>query len=227
MINLVKCHFYYLVNKNSLIILITSIVLICINYISYSFYEDFSINLHELLSEYLTNSIFITKILIPFISIFIFANCISNDNYSYFILTNTKRGKYIISKIILNIILSLIIILILLILFLIIGIIFIKGFYFRIDYLINFLNIFFICIIYGMYSMILMQLVNNNLVIFIIFSILIFSINQEYEINLILLIFPNGFLVNNTLLNYLHLLWLSLILFLVNIKVYEKKDLNY
>ena len=223
--NLIKCHISYLFTKNTSIILMLTTFVFSVAFIgNASFNEGLR---SEAIYEYYLNSYFISKVLLAFIAIFICANSIyfKNDFYAYFILTNIKRKKYIITKIIVNVLVLGLLSAIVFTLFLLIGFIMIKGFYIKLIYIETFINITLIIIIYGLYAFLFMQLFNNQFINIFVFGLLIISNNLDTEVGfakLLLFIIPH-----EAHYGVIHLVWLLLILAIVNISIYLNKDLNY
>ena len=222
---LLKCHISYLFTKNTTIILLLTTILFGVAFFGNASFNDGLRS--EVINEYFLNSQFIVRILLSFIAIFIMANSIyfKNDFYAYFILTNIKRSKYIITKIITNIIVVVLLNSLVFVIFLLIGFIKIKGFYLEESFIKSFVILTLISLIFGFYALILMQIFNNQFIIIIVFGILIISNNLESEdliSEVLLLFFPH----DNTY-GMIQLLWLSLALMLFNLEYYLKKDLNY
>jgi hypothetical protein len=171
--------------------------------------------------------------MMSFIAIFIFANSITsrNDFYAYLILIDIKRHVYISSKIMLNIIVVFSCVLCLFVFFITFGFIFQESFFVQIKFITVFSNIFLIAIIFGLYSMLGMQIVKNPFTIIISFAILIISSNiNDYEDGfnrVFLFLFPTYLEVKGSLYGTVHLLWLVIILSMINIWIYQNKDLNY
>lgn len=217
---LVKCHMAYLFNKNTLIILSIAIIIFGI-----ALRENAMINSgtkSEIMNEYLSSCESLYRLLFTFISIFIFANSIYNPNdfYRYFILTKISRVKYLLSKIITNILIISGLSIFIYVTYLLLGFIKIKGFYWQKEGLISLLSLTIIAIIYGLYAFFLMQLFNNQFISIITFGFVIISNNLPQD-SILLLLFPN-----DGHFGFIALIWLIMLLCLINLKIYEIKDLN-
>lgn len=210
----------YLFNKNTLIILSIAIIIFGI-----ALRENAMINSgtkSEIMNEYLSSCESLYRLLFTFISIFIFANSIYNPNdfYRYFILTKISRVKYLLSKIITNILIISGLSIFIYVTYLLLGFIKIKGFYWQKEGLISLLSLTIIAIIYGLYAFFLMQLFNNQFISIITFGFVIISNNLPQD-SILLLLFPN-----DGHFGFIALIWLIMLLCLINLKIYEIKDLN-
>lgn len=189
-------------------------------------WENGSINIglrSQIMNEYFLNGCFLYRMLLTFIAIFLFANSIfpHNDFYGYFILTNMKRKRYIITKIIANMFVIVGLSVFIYILYLFIGFIKIKGFYWQLSTFLTFITLTIIALIYGLYAFLLMQGLNNQFVIIITFGLVIISNNLDYK-SYLLLVLPN-----DNHYGIFHLFWLLIVLIIINVKIYLDKDLNY
>lgn len=221
---LLKYHYYYLINKPTLITICIVLGIISVDHLM--LLQDTSkYALDEVVNAYLAASSSLTQILFVFLSIFIFSiyTLASNDYYVY-LLYSVSRKKFIFSKIILYFIFLGLVITSLFCSFLINGIIYIKGFYFQNKFLVLYLQIYVLGLIYGLYGMIMMMAFNNIMTNFVLFSIFIFSNNLSHNTiigKIFIFFFPN---LNN--LGNIYGIWLIAFLFLLVLLIYEKKNLN-
>ena len=225
MMNLIKCHFAYLLNKVTLFILPSVNIIMIISLIT-NIGDEYSDNFNS----YYFSSIVMVKICFCFISIFLFSISIykQNDYYAYYILTsNVSRIKYITSKIILITGTVLINFVFLFIIFLLIGFLLQDYFYFQIIFLYGFIETCLIVFIYGLYGMLLMQITQNLFTIIFpyIFMILTSDLGDSLIETLLMMIFPNTRDVD--IINLIHLIWLTCLLIVSNIIIFCKKDLHY
>lgn len=230
--SLFKCHLYYLMNKKTLIIIFISLFIGSLCFFS-NIYTNKFITSNEEIEQYYETSVIMVKLILCFLAIFIFANSMQayNDFYVYFIIPNNiSRRKYIITKTLLMIFIVFLITFLLLLLYLFIGFIANKNFYLQSRFIFSFLILFLIASIYGLYTMILMQIFQNLYFVILSFLVVIFVNNLESD-NLIaktiLFIFPNISNYPNSLISLIHLVYLNVLLVIINVFIYNNRDLNY
>lgn len=217
--NLIKFHFFYLFNKQTIIILIIALLLCSISFYGNIVSSKFLL-VEEEINIYFSTSVAISKIIISFIVIFLYTTSMTKDNDFYiYYLTNTNRKNYILTKLLTLHIINFVIFSTIFLLFLLIGFIANKYFYFQITFIENFINIYLISIINGLYGMLLMQTFNNIFVIYIPFLFVIISENINESI--FSLIIPSDYF------GVIYLIWLSIILHCINYQLYINRDLNY
>lgn len=220
---LIKCHFYYLFNKVNIFIIIVSIVF------SIGFLVVNAISLDDRISnnfkgyEFYNNCFQIIKIVLSFDSIFIFGYsfCLNNDYYRVIIINNQiKRIKYFISKVIVLFFVIFIIYFILFLSLLIISISF--NLYLDNNMIYSFFTLFIFCLFYSNFTITLILLINNIYIIFIPFFISFVNINDSF--NIIKFIIP--ILHDNLfILNPIYYILILIFLFLINLIIWNNKDL--
>lgn len=220
---LIKFHFYYLFNKQTLGLLIASILLS-----TFSFYANITSSPYLTISEeiniYFQTSLAITKIILAFLMIIIYTLAMYKDHdfYIYYLIP-IKRSKYIGCKLLLLFFMSMIIFMILFGIYLLVGFIFNKYFYYQDIFIEAFFTVLLISLNNGLYGMLLMQLINNIFVIFIPFGFVMISSNLNFEgFEKVL-----AFIIPSEYYGIGYLLWLFIILNVINLSFYCHRDLNY
>ena len=172
-----------------------------------------------------------------FFSVYLFCYSVNtkNDFLIYLLMPlGVGRSKSIICTMILNILILSVMFLFLFVVYNLIGLVLINKFEFSLNYCLVFLNILFVCLIYGMYSMILMLLIKNNFVIILVVTLFILS-NNYFDGMTDLNIFDYLFMlllanVNDSGELYLNIISYIFLLFstkLAVIYIYVSKDLNF
>ena len=234
LIRIIKLKFYYLINRNTLISFIFAFLLI----IGVLLIEILNLDQkradEELINEYLINAYVYIKMFISILSMYLFSYAISfkNDFLIYLLLPlGVKREKNILASIILN---GLLILFLNVLIFIACGYLAlaIKSFKMTYDIIYAFINILALAYIYGLYAMLLMQILKNNFSIIIMIAIFIISNNMmEYRDNFFIkvlnLIIPSLDLNGNYLYNNLYLFILVIILITINMLIYHYRDLNF
>ena len=234
LIKILKLKFYYLINRNTLISFIFAYLLIILVLTIEILNLDQRKADEELINEYLINAYVYIKMFVCILSMYLFSYSISfkNDFLVYLLLPlGVKREKNIIASIILNIVL---------ILFLHINIfiacgylaLMINSFKMTLNIINSFINILCLAYIYGLYAMILMQLMKNNFSTIIMIAIFIISnnmieYNDNFFIKILNLIIPFLDLNGNYMYNNLYLFILIIILIIINMLIYHYRDLNF
>lgn len=216
---LIKLHFFYLINKKTLIILIISLLLCSLSFFSNIANSKFLTPEAEI-DIYYRTSLAISKIIIAFIIITLYTFSMIKDNDFYInYLIGITRKKYLISKLLLLLLISIGIAFIIFSFFLLVGFLGNKYFYFQFSFMIGFLEILLISIINGLYGMLLMQIFKNIFVIFIPFLFVILS--EDISNSFLSLLIPTNYFGIG------YLLWLIIILNLFNLQYYCYRDLNF
>lgn len=229
---LIYFHYKLLMNKRTFFLLFITLLFIAIVYLLQALDHSGG---SERIYAYFVNSYFYVKLILSFISIFLFASSMtSKGDYSIYTLRmfEVKRTSSFIAKMI-----SITLILFLLtigsfILFLGIGLT-INHFYLELQYAFAFLNLFLCSIIYGLIGIFLIQKTNHYFVIIvtIVLNIFINGLeNQELEnfiFKIIVFLFPKLDEIGTSYFGSLQLLWCLVLYCLLNLWIYNKRDLNY
>lgn len=232
--NLVKCHFSYIVNKATLVIIaITLIISILSNLFSlYSLNPNLGIIENNQL--YFLNSFLILKLVLIFLAIFLFSYSFysKSDQYVMLIVTsNISRKKYFITKVIVLITFLSGYIYLEYFIFLLVGAIFYRSFYFNINHLIAYGNLLLSVIYFGLLGQTFILLLNNLYTMIIPFILMNIGsiINEENEkimISIYNYLVPTLTENSDFYYGYLHLVGLLMIIFMMNLFIYERKDLS-
>ena len=233
-IKIIKLKFLYLFNKRSIIIFILIYLIVLLSLLI----EVINIDKKEadeiLINEYLNNSYNFIYIFVSFLSMYLFSYSISfkNDFLVYLLIPlNVKKEKSLLISIILNFIIIFILYLLIFISFSYLGL-FINGFVVKYEIIESLLCILLSAYIYGLYTMILMQLLKNNFAIVIMMALFILSANIRIENNNVfsyLLYFIIPVLNDNyeCVFNNIYLLILIIMSILINVCIYHFRDLNF
>lgn len=212
MIKLLKLHLKYFCNKVNIVILsiLITVFIIALVIVSQIFkpYSYCFINQYEIVINYQIVTLNLTKIVFPLFACYLFGSSFLkiNDDYRLIILKNRKdRIKYFFSKLVILSLIILIFILIINSIYLLLGYLAIPNFtkYGIIN--VTFLKVYFISLIYGLSSLLIVLISDNSLgyllmmmsyiVIQIMgdtltFNILLFPYLKDYHfsINIVLII---------------------------------------
>ena len=221
-----------ILNKITVILLSVTMLLLVIvsllEYMNLDVKESNNVNIYI----YFQNTFFYSKLIIAFITIYLFSNSISKKgDFIHYTLRmfNYNRCSILISKIIACSLITLFLSVFSFIAFLSVGLL-IDGFRLNMDYLVAFSNIFLASIVFGTISLLLMQLINNYFVIIVIcvLFLLVSGIeNNNIFVNIIVFIIPKVDEYGFTQYGSLHLLWLYITYSVLSYFVYQNRDLNY
>ncbi len=233
--DLFKLKFNYLINKITVVILLVCIVIIFISFVSDIYAVDNMLAYKEINDMYFKNALLVSKTIILFLSVYLFAYSISfkNDFLIYLLIPlRVKRRTNVLITILINSLIILILFLITFFLFVILSFS-LNHLYLDLGRINAFLNAYLVCIIYGVLSMLFMQITNNyfSLIISMGIFILTNSVISDFEASnfelLVLYVFPNisdsGVFVTSSIYLVIYLF----ILGIINILVYERRDLNF
>lgn len=228
-----KLKFCYLLNKNTLFILVINFTIIMVFLLFEALFIDQMMTNYEMREYYSNSSIMFIKMLITFFSMYLFAYSVTfkNDFLIYLLLPlGVTRRKSILVTIILNVFIILVFLLIIFIVYSYIGQ-FISEFYVSQEYYLAFLNIYLIALVYGLYTFLVMQILANFFVMVIMMTMYIITSNIYSEDMLIsekwlLMIFPNISEEGNYF-SQGYLVLLIVFLIFINIFLYERRDLNF
>lgn len=231
---IVKFYFKYLLTTSNLMIFLIFTVFLGFSY--YISINDLNISLsyNQILQYYFENSVYFTKILIVFLTSFLFMK-LKGERNEYIINTiitagYTKKQNYK-GMINTNIIVVFVLIILEFVLYVVIGIVSKKYFFITNDNIIAFFNIFLLSILYGMITYLLIQLTNNQFVFIIV--IVIFLLTELVNSNdnnvkyIFLYFFPNINSFNGRMyISNIFVIILIVILYVLNEYIYINKDLK-
>lgn len=186
---LIKCHFYYLLNKLSIVILLLSIgSIIIFSLISASSFDE-RMNSLSISSEYYVSIYEVIKFTNFIIVIMLFGYSFSSNSDGYHAITiNSKNGriKYFISKEFLLMSVFTFIYLVVFALVIIIGLCF--GIVLDKDMLLSFVYLYIILLYYGLFSTLLIILVDNIYIVFILVPLML--VNYAKNLYFLTFLFP-------------------------------------
>lgn len=221
-----------ILNKITVILLgVTLLLLIIVSlteYMNLDVKESNNVNIYI----YFENSFFYFKLIIAFITIYLFSSSISKkgDFIAYTLrMFNYNRFSILGSKIVACSLITLFLSVFSFIAFLSVGLL-IDGFRLNIDYVIAFLNVYLVSNVFGIVSLLFMQLINNYFVIIVIcvlFLIISGIENDNGFIRVIVFLIPRIDEYGFTKYGILHLLWLNITYSLLSYFTYQNRDLNY
>ena len=233
-IKIIKLKFLYLFNKRSIIIFIVIYLIVLISLLIEVINQDKKEADEILINEYLNNSYNFIYIFVAFLSMYLFSYSISfkNDFLIYLLIPlNVKKEKSLLISIILNFIIIFILYSLIFISFAYLGLFF-NGFMIKYEIIKSLFCILMSSYIFGLYTMILMQLLKNNFAIVIMMALFILSANIRIGNNNILsylLYFVIPILNDNyeCVFNNYYLVVLIIMAILINICIYHFRDLNF
>ena len=231
---ILKLKFYYLINKNTIISFIVYLVLIIFPLIIDILSIDKTRPDLEIKNEYIINSFLYIKIFSVFFNVYMYSSIVNfkNDFLVYLLIPlNVRKEKSILISILLNNLIFLFLYIIIFIAFSYLGL-FINSFYIDEDIIISFINIYFISLIFGLYSMILSQVFKESLSMVVMMAAFIASNNlMEYKDKVIIkicsLIIPFTDGSGLYLFGFYYLIILFIFLCVVNVVIYHFRDLNF
>lgn len=236
-LRIIKLKFFYLFNKSILIVFSLISLLIVLLFFIEGNNANLNSSYNEALEMYNYNCYLYLKTIMVFFSVYLFCYSVNtkNDFLIYLLMPlGVSRSKSIICTMILNVLILSVMFLFLFVVYNLIGLVLINKFEFSLNYCLVFFNILFVCLIYGMYSMILMLLIKNNFVIILVVTLFILSNNYFDGITdlnifdyLFMLLLAN---VNDSGELYLNIISYIFLLFstkLAVIYLYVSKDLNF
>lgn len=232
-LRIIKLKFFYLINKTILIVFVLILFLIMLAFLLEGINSSENNSYQLALELYNQNSFMYLKIIMTFFTVYLFSYSISskNDFLIYLLMPiGVSKFKSFFSTIIVNVLIVFLMFIILFLLYNYIGSSLIKIYIFEMKYALAFLSIFFISLIYGLYSMILMQVLNNNFSIILVITLFILS-NNYYEnnevSNIVLYLLPNVSTSGEIYLSIIYFAFYSFVLSFLSYYLYNKRDLNY
>lgn len=229
-----KLYLKYQITLSNILIFLLLIIFLTISYYITIYNINESLSYEEVLLYYFENNFYYTKIVIVFVSCFLFMK-LKNERNEYLVniiapAGYNKKENYS-SMIMSNIIILVSIILILLCNFVIIGVINKNYFTIKLTYLIGFLNLVLLAIHYGLLTYLLILITNNQFIYILVIIMFLLSdllINTNEFIKYIYLcFFPN--IINNTGLFYINILYVIInivFLYLFDKSIYINRDLR-
>ncbi|MFA6842935.1 MAG: hypothetical protein WCR33_00870 [Bacilli bacterium] len=233
--DILNLHIHYMFNKVTIIILATTIILLIFMTLGEVNAIDKSQSYYTNIIIYFQSTFLYYKLFLSFITIFLFFNAMQqkSDFVIYFLMASgiTKKKSIIIKiGVLFAIVFTLVVICFIIYSYsgeLLIGFHIIKK------YITAFLNLFLLTCFYGLFTMLLMQIVNNYLVIIIPIAILIITSDINYSLDLsiflkiLILIAPNLMPNGAYYYSYVVVIAYLLFLFVINVIIYCHRDLNY
>lgn len=231
---LIKCHFSYIVNKATIIIIAIVLFISLLSNILSIYSLNSNLGIIESNQLYFLNSFLVLKIVLIFLAIFLFSYSFysKSDQYVMLIVTsNVSRKQYFITKVSVLVTFLSVYLYLQYFIFLLVGIIFHRGFYFNMDHLIAYLNLLISVIYFGLLGQTFILLINNLYIMIIPFILMNIGsiINEDSDNKLFSIynyLFPTLTEKNDFYYGYLHLVGLLVIIFLLNLFIYERKDLS-
>ncbi|HRT68753.1 MAG TPA: hypothetical protein P5173_00880 [Bacilli bacterium] len=229
MINLIKCHYSYLVSKTT--VLMISIVLIIHLFSCFLIgYDCIDFSWQSQANQYyLESNLFFIKTTGIFIVVFLFSYSFitKQDNYCTLIITsNISRSKYFITKILTISLFLLGFLWIEVFIFIAIGGLYYPHVILEPDFLFLFIQLYLLMIYYGLFALVLIQCFDNIYMSIIPFAFYtIASIFQDEKDNFFIfkIILPT-ISTTESRGNYYQILFLMIILFFINGIIYQKRD---
>ena len=225
---LIKCHFYYLMNKLTIAIFVISIIGIMLFALINVLSLDERMDIASFIEYYYSSLFEICKIIGNIIVVLLFGYSFSSLSDGYHAITITKqnpRSKYLISKLIL--LFSIFTFLYLLTITTVVVISLVFKIILSPEMLVSFFNLYIILIYYGLLSTLLMMAVDNIYIVFVLVPLSFIN----YEKNLYFLTFLMPIEDKTKIARTLILpLWYYLIFIIATalaiIIIWSKKDLS-
>lgn len=230
----IKLYLKYQLTLSNVLILLFLLLFLSISYFISCYDINDNLSYDEILKLYFENSLYYTKIIIIFISCFLFMK-LKNERYEYLInivitAGYSKKSNYI-GMIFSNIICIIAITTILFFSYILIGYINIHFFELKIIYLLTYFNLIILSICYGLTTYLIIQITNNQMIyimviIMFILSDLIINTSNKFRY-FYLYFFPNLNINNGSLfIKEFYIIINIVLLFIVNLIVYLNKDLR-
>lgn len=231
--NLLRCHLNYLISKTTIIVSALVLFIIVLASISSSLALDNSTGYIDNNYIYFYNTFFITKIILVIYAVFIFGYSFTSKSDQYviiFIASGISRSRIIITKLLALAIVVLGICYFAYFEYMLIGFILFKQFIFSIKYLLAYLALYLLLCYFGLMSVLLIQIFDNIYTIIIPFALMNFGeiINEDNNllVDIFNILIPN---YSNKLVFHFggfHAIILCLILLVINIYIYQIKDIK-
>lgn len=228
---LIKCHFNYLISKMTIIISLIAYLIILMVTATSIFFLDVDLSFRENNYMFFYDSFIIAKIITIIFSIFLFSYSFLSkvDNYNIILIASgIKKTKIIITKMITISLVIFIFVYIIYFSYLLIGVIFYKNFLFESKYLFSYLNLYLICLFFGFFSVLLIQVFNNIYTIIIAYALYnlseVFKANNSIIIRSFNLFIPG---LNESLVFHygiIHIILITFLLISINIYYYCNKS---
>lgn len=230
----IKFIFHCCFTKKIFIVLITICILLCSLFIVSLMGMNETLPYNEVVLNYTTNALYYTKIVITLFSCYLFTN-ISNHKclfaINFVVSSRQKKNKYLDSCIIINCILVFLLFFVVFLLYVIIGIAIKRYFFLRFSYINSFISNYIIAIYYGLVTLLLTLILNNQ--IGLIFSFLLFILSDLFNDDSFMTEFLNFFLPNYfdnkgfNLFTYFSIAILTTFILIIIKMIFNKNDLNY
>ena len=172
------------------------------------------------------------KLILVIFSAYLFSYSISikNDFLIYLLMPiGVSKSKSLVVSILINCFVLFTVLISLIFIFVYIGLFMIDSFYINIKFIKAFFSIYLIIVVYGLYAHLFMQLFKNSFSMLIVICFYVFSNNlYENESNSFLYyLFPNTNYLGDSFISIIYLIIFIFLNILINISIYNRRDLNY
>lgn len=222
----------YLINKSFLLVLFIIYLLLFILFFIEASNSNDNNSYEEAIELYISNSFMYLKLILVIFSAYLFSYSISikNDFLIYLLMPiGVSKSKSLVVSILINCFILFIVLISLIFIFVYIGLFMIDSFYINIKFIKAFFSIYLIIVVYGLYAHLFMQLFKNSFSMLIVICFYVFSNNlYENESNSFLYyLFPNTNYLGDSLISIIYLIIFIFLNILINISIYNRRDLNY
>lgn len=222
----------YLINKSFLLVLFIIYLLLFILFFIEASNSNDNNSYKEAIELYISNSFMYLKLILVIFSAYLFSYSISikNDFLIYLLMPiGVSKSKSLVVSILINCFILFIVLISLIFIFVYIGLFMIDSFYINIKFIKAFFSIYLIIVVYGLYAHLFMQLFKNSFSMIIVICFYAFSNNlYENESNSFLYyLFPNTNYLGDSLISIIYLIIFIFLNILINISIYNRRDLNY
>ena len=229
MINLIKCHFSYLISKTTIIIL--SFVLLIHSVSCYIIGHECSDFLSRIQANqyYLESNLFFMKTTSILIVVFLYSYPFTTkqDNYSTLMITsNITRRKFFFTKFLTIALFLLIFLWIEVFIFVIIGSIYYPNVVIDKQSFLIFVRLYLLMLYYGLFALVLIQCFDNLYISMIPFTLYTIAsiLSETQEKNLLFLFLLPTITINEVAQPEGQTMLMITILFLINTLIYQKRD---
>lgn len=231
---MIKLHQKYLLNKMNVIIRIVVMVIMTVFevLIAYSFDNHNLLNVTKemILEEYMNAGIIFARMIMVLWSVYLFGFCFykEGDNYRVLTITKVSGKKYYLTKMIAIFIEVAKMLVSFFVIQFFIGTFFTKWYYLRIELLVSYGKIYFLSLIYGLLSVVLVTLFKNlyaiiiTSVLYLLTEILIVEDTSQKVLTFIQLFFPNEVSFQLSI-DSMHLILLVLLYLVISYRIYHYK----
>lgn len=222
----------YLINKSFLLVLFIIYFLLFILFFIEASNSNDNNSYKEAIELYISNSFMYLKLILVIFSAYLFSYSISikNDFLIYLLMPiGVSKSKSLVVSILINCFILFIVLISLIFIFVYIGLFMIDSFYINIKFIKAFFSIYLIIVVYGLYAHLFMQLFKNSFSMIIVICFYVFSNNlYENESNSFLYyLFPNTNYLGDSFISIIYLIIFIFLNILINVSIYNRRDLNY